>query len=102
MFQPAGFMQGTMGAPMSVDQNQQSETMELLMKISLNNSQQIRDLNSVVYLAHLIKEGQHTDKAQTAGKAYAEGVKKMGANHQYGPPHPHKLWAFLEGAVPLL
>ena len=91
-----------MGLQQQNQQDNQAEAMELLMKISLSNSQQVRDSNSVVMTVHLLKSCPSLVKAQEAGQTYSEQVKKAGKDHSLGPPHPHKLVAFLETSIPNL
>lgn len=74
------------GAPPNMER-----MMQAIMKLTLSNTQVIRDVNNVMYDVLVVKvTSPETEAMKEEGAKYAELVRGQ-KNHQYGPPH---VWQF--------
>lgn len=70
------------------------------LKLGLANSQQIRQLNAVIFHTFAMDASHRAVVAMVdAGKAYAEAAKKAGKGHGLGPPHWHVWKALVESIL---
>lgn len=73
-----------------VRDTQQGAGITLSLRMSLNNAQRLRSLESAVYYALLIPTSEQlVQLAVNAGKSYATQCKTRGKQHGLGPPHVH-------------
>jgi len=83
----------------AVDSRNLQEIVKVLLLLSLQSSQLIRELTGTVWNTFLMEEDSPQTKAfLAAGKHYSEQVKGTKGEHNLGPPYLH-VWKDLVGSL---
>ena len=76
----------------------EDQVQEMLMKLSLQTAQQVREHSGVLLTTFLMPSTlSPIQSSLEKGQQYSQAVQALpkGESHSYGPPHVHKLLAFL-------
>ena len=77
--------------------NKEKDLINVLTKLTLQNTQSIRDLQAAEYKFFLAKAASPAAAAiQAAGKSYHDKVTQLGREHKLGPPAVHQLTALIK------